>query len=94
MCFARSVPAEAAVRVRRVPAAASVPRPLLPRLAVRPLQLLSMRPDEGPRGGALRQRPRPAGTRAQPLPAAPPPLPPAVHLLRRDLQLPPQDQTT
>lgn len=71
-----SIPAKAAVRVRRVPAAAGVSRPLLPRLAIRALQLLSMRPDEGPRGGALRKRPRPTGTRAQPLPR-----PPTLHLL-------------
>lgn len=42
-----SVPSEATVCVRRVPAPASVPRrALLPRLPVRAVQLLSMRPDE------------------------------------------------
>lgn len=70
----RSVPPEAAVRVRRVPAPAGLPRAVLPRLAVRALQLLITRPDEGPRGGTLRQRPRPAGARAQPHPPAPPAL--------------------
>lgn len=48
-----------------------------------------MRPDEGHSGGALRQRPRPPGARAQQ------PLPPPIHttLHNRHLQLPPENQT-
>lgn len=83
-----SVPTKAAVRLRRVPAPTSLRRALLPRLAVRPLQLLSKRPDEGHSGGALRQRPRPAGTRAQLPPAPPTPLEP----LHRNVQLPQEDK--